>query len=262
MGGDMSSNQAGAFSWPRVRRNDRPAFEVVRRGYDRAQVEEYLDTLQQDVKALVSFTGELEAELESARQRAETAAEDSAGPDSYAAASGYMTEVIRALVQEVERLRAQATEEVERMLSEARVDADRIEQEAESRADEILSLADDAFQEARRDADLIQGDAKETAEETLAAADAVLYEARQEAGRVLSDLERRRRSILNELRRTRKAVVEALSNLDPVIQEQRQANEAVTNRGRRTRGMPRGGGLESRQVLGRRSRKGGRRRRA
>ena len=223
----MSSNQGGAFSWPSVGQTDRHAFEVVRRGYNRAQVEEYLDTLEHDVKRLRSRVGKLEAELESARQRAETAPEHPASQDPYAAGSDYIAEVMRALVHEVERLRAQANEEVERMLSEARADADRIQQDAESRADEVRSLADDALQEARKAADAIQGEAQERAEETLTTADALLNEARQEAGRVLSDLKRRRRSLLNELRRTRKAVVQALSDLDPTIHEQRPANEVV-----------------------------------
>jgi DivIVA domain-containing protein len=224
----MSFERGGAFSWPSVSPTDRQAFEVVRRGYNRAQVEEYLDTLEHDVKRLRSRVGKLEAELESARQRAETAhPEHPASQDPYAAGSDYIAEVMRALVHEVERLRAQANEEVERMLSEARADADRIQQDAESRADEVRSLADDALQEARKAADAIQGDAQERAEETLTTADALLNEARQEAGRVLSDLKRRRRSLLNELRRTRKAVVEALSDLDPTIHEQRPADEVV-----------------------------------
>ena len=223
----MSSNQGGAFSWPSAGQTDRQAFEVVRRGYNRAQVEEYLDTLEHDVKRLRSRVGKLEAELESARQRAETAPEHPASQDPYAAGSDYIAEVMRALVHEVERLRTQANEDVERMLSEARADADRIQQDAESRADEVRSLADDALQEARKAADAIQGEAQERAEETLTTADALLNEARQEAGRVLSDLKRRRRSLLNELRRTRKAVVQALSDLDPTIHEQRPANEVV-----------------------------------
>jgi len=133
----MSSDQGGAFSWPSVGQTDRQAFEVVRRGYDRAQVEEYLDTLEHDVKTLRSRVGKLEAELESARQRAETAPEHPASQDPYAAVSDYIAPVMRALVHEVERLRAQANEEVERMLSEARADADRIQQDTESRADEV-----------------------------------------------------------------------------------------------------------------------------
>jgi cell division septum initiation protein DivIVA len=98
----------------------RPAFAVVRRGYDQVQVEKYLDSLEDDVGALRSRIEKLEAELEDARQQAETA-------PRYAAVSDHVAQVMQALDEEVDRLRAQANEEVERIISEARADADRIE---------------------------------------------------------------------------------------------------------------------------------------
>jgi cell division septum initiation protein DivIVA len=191
---------------------DRPAFRVVRRGYDRVQVDKYLDSFEVDVGA---------------RQRAKTAPEDPASQARYAAVSDHAAQVMRALDDEVERLRAQANEEVERMLSKARADADRIQQDAQSSANEVRSLANDALREARKDADAIQSDAKERAEGTLATADGLLNEARQQAGRVLSDLKHRRNSLYDKLWRTRKAVDEALSDLDSEIDEEGPANEVV-----------------------------------
>ena len=189
---------------------DRPAFRVVRRGYDRVQVDKYLDSLEVD-----------------ARRRAKTASEDPASHARYAAVSDHVAQVMQALDDEVERLRVQANEEVERMLSEARADADRIHQDAESRANEVRSLANDALQEARQAADVIQNDAKKRAEATLATADRFLNGARQQAGRVLSDLEHRRRSLYGKLRRSRNAVDEALRDLDSEIAEAGPANEVV-----------------------------------
>jgi DivIVA domain-containing protein len=213
---DMSFNQT-----------DRPAFRLMRRGYDRVEVEEYLDSLEDDLKTLRSRVEELEAEPGGARQRAETAPEDPAGQVRYAALSNHVAQVTQALDNEVERLRALANEEVERMLSEARADADRIQQEAKSRANEVRSLADDALQEARQAADAIQRDAQEKAEQTLATADGLLDKARQQAGRVLSDLEHRRRSLYGRMRHTRNAVAEALGDLDSEIAEEGPANEVV-----------------------------------
>lgn len=191
---------------------DRPTFRVVRRGYDRVQVEKYLDSLEVDVGV---------------RQQAKPAAGEPASQARYAAVSDHVAQVMQALDDEVERLRVQANEEVERMLSEARADADRIQQDAESRANEVRSLANDALQKARQAADVIQSDAKERAEGTLATADGLLNGARQQAGRVLSDLEHRRRSLYGKLRRTRNAVDEALSDLDSEIAEEGPANEGV-----------------------------------
>lgn len=180
---------------------DRPAFRVVRRGYDRVQVEKYLDSLEVDAGA---------------RQQAKTAAEDPASQAPYAAVSNHVAQVLQALDDEVERL-----------LSEARADADRIQKDAESRANEVRSLANDALQEARQAADVIQSDAKERAEATLATADGLLNGARQQAGQVLSDLKHRRRSLYGKLRRTRNAVDEALSDLDSEIAEEGPANEVI-----------------------------------
>jgi ElaB/YqjD/DUF883 family membrane-anchored ribosome-binding protein len=184
---------------------DRPAFRVVRWGYDRVQVEKYLASLEVSAGA---------------RQQAKTAAEDPASQGPYAAVSNHVAQVMQALDDEVERLLVQANEEVERMLSEARADADRIQQDAESRAY-------DALQEARQAADVIQSDAKKRAEATLATADRFLNGARQHAGRVLADLEHRRRSLYGKLRRSRNAVDEALRDLDSEIAEEGPANEVI-----------------------------------
>lgn len=190
---------------------DRPAFRVVRRGYDRVQVDRYLDSLGVDVGA---------------RQRAKTAPEDPASQARYAPVSDHVAQVMQALDDEVERLRAQANEEVERMLSEARSDADRIQHDAKIRAIEARNSANDALREARQAADAIQNDAKETAERTLATADEFLNEARQQAGRILSDLKHRRHSLHGKLTRTRNAVDEALSDLDSDLDEE-GLNEVV-----------------------------------
>ena len=190
---------------------DRPAFRVVRRGYDRVQVDKYLDSLGVDVGA---------------RQRAKTAPEDPASQARYAPVSDHVAQVMRALDDEVERLRAQANEEVERMLSEARSDADRIQHDAKIRAIEARNSANDALREARQAADAIQNDAKETAERTLATADEFLNEARQQAGWILSDLKHRRNSLHGKLTRTRNAVDEALSDLDSDLDEE-GLNEVV-----------------------------------
>jgi DivIVA domain-containing protein len=207
--------------------SDRPAFRVVRRGYDRVQVDRYLDSLEDDVGTLRSRVEKLEPELEGARQRANAAPEDASSQARYAAVSDHATQVMRALDDEAERLRTQANEEIEQMLSEARAYADRIQQDADNKANEVRGLADDALQQARRAAEAIQSDARERAEETLAAAGGLVDEARRQAGRILSDLEHRRRSLYGKLRRTRNAVDTALTDLDPEIDEERSADEVV-----------------------------------
>ena len=216
----------------------RPAFPEERRGYDRVQVERYLDSVEFDVVTLRSRVEKLEAELEGARKRAETAPEDPASQDRYAPVSDHVAQLTQALDEEIERLRAQANEEVEqlraeaneeveRRLSEVRADADRIQADAESKANEVGRLADDGLREANKAAAAIQGEAQERAEKTLATAGALLNEARQQADRVLSDLKDRRRSLYGKLRRIRNAIDGALSELDPEIDEERPADEVA-----------------------------------
>jgi cell division septum initiation protein DivIVA len=205
---------------------DRPSFVGVRRGYDRVEVDKYLDSLEDSLETLRSHVEKLEAELEVARQREETALAPSIQA-RYTAVSDHAAQVMQALDDEVERLRTHANEEAERMLSKARADADRIQRAAESKANEVRSSADDALKEARQAAHAIQGDARGRAEETLAAADTLMSEARQEADRTLLDLEHRRRSIYGKLRRTRSAIDQALSDLDSEIEEEEPANELI-----------------------------------
>lgn len=216
----------------------RPAFPEARRGYDRVQVERYLDLVEYEVVTLRSRVEKLEADLEGARKRAETAPEDPASQDPYAPVSDHVAQLTQALDEEIERLRAlgkeeieqlraEANEEVERRLSEVRADADRIQADAESKANEIGRLADDGLREAHEAAAAIQGDAQERAEETFATAGAFLNETRQQADRVLSDLKDRRRSLYGKLRRIRNAIDGALSELDPEIDEERPADEVV-----------------------------------
>ncbi len=206
---------------------DRPPFRVVRRGYDRVQVNRYLDSLEDDVRGLRLRVGQLEPEREGARQRANAAPEAASSQIRYAAVSDHAAQVMQALDDEVERLRTQAREEVELKLSEARTYADRIQQDAEAKANEVRTLANDALHEARKAADAIQSDARERAEETLASADGLVDEARQQAGRVLTDLEHRRRSLYGKLRRTRNAVDMALTDLDPEIDEDRPPGDVI-----------------------------------
>ena len=162
---------------------DRSAFRVVRRGYDRVQVDRYVGSLEEDVETWRSRV----EELESTRERAKVAPGDPSSQARHAAVSDHAAQVMRALDDEVERLRARADKEVERRLSEARADADRIRADAESKSNEVGRLANDG----------------------------------------LSDLKDRRRSLYGKLRRIRNAIDGALSELDPEIDEEWPADNEV-----------------------------------
>ena len=238
-----------AFSGPRMSDLWRPEFPLERRGYDRAQVEKYLDSVENDKETLRSQVEKLEAELEGVRKRAETAPEDPVSPNRYAPVSSHVAQLTQALDEEIEQLRAQANEEIEqfraraneeieqlraqakdevdRRLSEVRAETDRIQADAESKANEVGRLADDILRDAHEAADAIQGEAQERADKAFETAGSFLNEARQQADQVLSDVKGRRRSLYGKLRRIRNAIDAALSELDPEIDEERPADEEV-----------------------------------
>jgi DivIVA domain-containing protein len=125
----------------------RREFVVARRGYDTAQVREFLEHVADQVR-------QLEAMLKAARQEAETAARTASKTrtDPYGAMADRIAGVIRAADQEAEAIRRDAKRDSETILAEARADADRIRADAEARASEIRSEADEALSEVRAQA--------------------------------------------------------------------------------------------------------------
>ena len=122
----------------------RREFVVTRRGYDTAQVREFLEHIADQV-------AQLEAMLKAARQEAETAARTASRTrtDPYGAMADRIAGVIRAADQEAEAIRRDAKRDSETILAEARADADRIRADAEARAREIRSEAEEALGEVR-----------------------------------------------------------------------------------------------------------------
>ncbi|GBC86230.1 Cell division protein DivIVA [bacterium HR12] len=133
------------MSADQIRRRE---FVAVRRGYDPAQVREFLEQVADQVQ-------QLEAMLREARLEAENAIRAAEQPkvDPYEQLAGRVAGLLRAVDEEAERLRREARAEAERILSEARADAERIRSEAESRAAELRAEAEAALREAREQAD-------------------------------------------------------------------------------------------------------------
>lgn len=173
-----------------------PTFSTVRRGYDPAQVMEYVTRLTDHLDALRNEVRRLQAE---SGQRDVTREEQAPiAQDQYEGVGARVADLMRTFDQDVEKLRQDAEEEAGRIIAEARSEADRIKREAER-----------------------------VHEEAEAKADRVLAEARTEADRALSSLASRREGLLDELRVIRDRVVEATKGIEATIEAAASAEDHI-----------------------------------
>ena len=101
---------------------ERPQFAVAIRGYDRLQVDEYIDRLTEMVAEADQRARQAESDLEHSRHL-------SVGPR--------VTEIFELAVEEVRELREQAAEDAERMRAASQSEADQIIARARERAEEV-----------------------------------------------------------------------------------------------------------------------------
>lgn len=126
----------------------RREFVAIRRGYDPAQVRDFLEQVADQIQ-------ELESIIRESRLEADSAVRAAAQPrvDPYAELAERVASVLRAADEESERARRDATAEAERILGEARADADQIRADAQARATEARESAEALLREAREQAD-------------------------------------------------------------------------------------------------------------
>jgi cell division septum initiation protein DivIVA len=101
---------------------ERPQFAIAIRGYDRLQVDEYIDRLTEMVAEAEQRARQAESDLEHSRHL-------SVGPR--------VTEIFELAVEEAREVREQATEEAEKLRSASQSEADQILTRARDRADDV-----------------------------------------------------------------------------------------------------------------------------
>jgi cell division septum initiation protein DivIVA len=106
---------------------ERPQFAVAIRGYDRLQVDEYIDRLTEMVSEAEQRAREAEADLEYSRHT-------SVGPR--------VAQIFELAVEEVRELREQAAEEAERLRGSAQEEADEILVRVRFKAEELQAELD------------------------------------------------------------------------------------------------------------------------
>lgn len=106
---------------------ERPQFAVAIRGYDRLQVDEYIDRLTEMVSEAEARAREAEADLEYSRHT-------SVGPR--------VAQIFELAVEEVRELREQAGDEVEQLRAAAQAEAEQILVRVRSQAKELQAELD------------------------------------------------------------------------------------------------------------------------
>jgi cell division septum initiation protein DivIVA len=189
-----------------------PAFELVRRGYDRDQVENHLGWLEDQLRNTEIARDAAEQAAATAAAEAEAAREElERGRPQWHELGDRITQILTLAEEEASEIRAQRAREADELLTGARqsaADADRIHgarvREAETQAEQVLSVA--------------QAEAEQTMTTAQAEADRILVRAQQQAAeeeraaaRRLADLERQRDAVNAQLSRLHEALAAALA---------------------------------------------------
>ncbi len=170
----------------------RREFVAIRRGYDPAQVREFLERVAEQVQEMQDLIRDARLEANAATRAATPRA------DPYATLADRVAGVIRAADDEAERSRREAVAEAERTLTEARAEAERIRAEAQAEA-----------------------------EQTRASAQAELREAREQASRALAGLSSRREILIEELASMQERLVGVARDLESTISHPESADRGI-----------------------------------
>jgi vacuolar-type H+-ATPase subunit H len=157
----------------------RSDFTLVRKGFDPDEVTAHLGRIAEQVAELESRIEGLQTELRRAQQLP-------APP--YDEAASRVAELIRTFDQDIARMRADAESEADRIVREARAEAERVVAESDK-------LQYEAETERSR----------------------ILVEAQRQAENVIGELSSRRTALLEDIGTIRRALLDSVARLDPVL---------------------------------------------
>jgi cell division septum initiation protein DivIVA len=192
-----------------------PSFGTVRRGYDPAQVLEYVKRLTEHLLGLESEVRRLQGEL---GQRGGPAEQTPSSQDPYENVGARVADLVRTFDQDVERLRRDTESEASRVIAEAKAEAERIGEEAQRMRRDVEVEVDLILTEARTQADRIRLESQGKAEEARIQAAEALRDAQKEADKVLLGLASRRESLLGDLKTIRDRMLSTAGDLEATIQ--------------------------------------------
>lgn len=211
----------------------RHTFASVRRGFDPAEVRDYLESLAHGLRALTEREQELLAALAEAEERAAnpviddtmlTAAVGKETARVLQSAHDAAAEMVANAEAEAARISAESQAESERLLAEAaetngqarsRADALFAERTADAEAS-AASLQERTEQQVAAALEQVRADAEELTERARAEGRVMVEEAQQLRARVLADLSRRRKVLhaqIEQLRAGRERLAETITDV-------------------------------------------------
>ena len=200
-----------------------PAFELVRRGYDRDQVENHLGWLEDQLRnaeiardAAEHAAATAAAEAEAAREALEL------GRPQWNELGERITQILTLAEEQGTEIRLQRTREADELLADARqaaIDADRTHgqriREAESQAQQIVADAQSEshrmMSEAQVESERVLTEAQTEAERLITRVQKQAADEEGASGRRLAELERQRDAVNAQLSRLHEALSRALT---------------------------------------------------
>lgn len=215
---------------PNLMRED--PFEVVMRGYNRRQVDDYVTRSRNQIRDLEERLARALDEVEQVRREvAELRNQSAPAKPQHEEVSERMAQILALAEEEAAQKRNSADEEILRVRNEAEEEAKRLVQEATDEADNIRSSAqaqaEQTVSAANTEADRLISGSKEQAERSV-------EEARTRAESLLGDAERRAATIndgasrrLESLTATHVEAVRRLSEVHDVLGNLLRSDEAA-----------------------------------
>lgn len=177
-----------------------PVFDLVRRGYDREQVDSHLAWLEERVQEAEQAREAAEASASQASAAAEQARDElESGRPSWDALGERISAILNLAEEEGAEIRAARSREADQLLAQARHDASEAERLHGVRLRDAERQAQEIVREAQREAEQVVRDAQQHA-----------MEEERESQRRLSELERQRNQVHEQLQTLHQRLAAAL----------------------------------------------------
>jgi cell division septum initiation protein DivIVA len=186
-----------------------PEFSVTVRGYDRAQVDEYIDWIREwlgnatsRMKAAEGESGQLRDQLHRLQERLNDleAERGHDSPKSVAALGDRVTRILQLAEEGAAAIRAEIVAEAQQTVAKARVEADELTRATAQRQSELEALLARASQQAHQTVQQAEAKAAETIKETeqraAESAKALITEAESRAAATEAKAEQRARDVV------------------------------------------------------------------
>jgi hypothetical protein len=189
-----------------------PAFELVRRGYDRDQVDNHLGWLEDQLRNAEIARDAAEHAAASAAADAEGAREElESGRPQWHEFGDRITEILNLAEEQGAQIRAQRSQEADELLQEARQLSADTERECTQQVRETESTCAQRVRDAEAQAKEIVTSAQSEADRLMMRTQQETAELERVSSRRLADLERQRDAVNAQLERINEALQNALT---------------------------------------------------